>query len=514
MATKYVSVARGSDTTGDGSAANPWKTIGHAIGGTPAFALDTAAANTLYVEPGVYRETITLGVAPTSAGPLAIRGDFDGAGFLAGGHASPTTGLVDWRAWSDDLTEMSASNITASGKNYVSVSRVKFTGANVGSGAISSAAGGASWTFEDCEFVSGFAASCGNCMTFTASAGVPLNLTVQRCKFHTYYYDNGAILIFLPMNATDWSLGVNIVNCLFQGKNPALMIYMQNGSGAFLAGGVSFQNCTVEGSYNHAVLAYLGTTTVPSSPVAVHGCIFVDGDLNALASGQIVEDGNVFSSRAANTLVAAGANSKFGVCPALDFGDDVASGLHSHAVGMPAPTSVYTAFGNYGTTPTDDIYGNARPATASAGCVEYATFSTGGGGGGGGGTVGVLNLGASMGYSDDFGVGQKPTFPFWTSASLTGGAASVLRDDGVESTEGVTIEVDRASTTGRNAVVVDTAADSAFYIDNHDYEVSLTAGTAGAASAVGLIGSFSIRNRPAPVKGVAFHTAGIKSVGG
>jgi hypothetical protein len=134
--------------------------------------------------------------------------------------------------------------------------------------------------------------------------------------------------------------------------------------------------------------------------------------------------------------------------------------------------------------------------------------------GGGGATTGFLEVGDSaMAHMGDLGGSQVITLPFWTSAALTSGAAGVLRDDGVASTSGVTLSLNRNATTGRNAVVVD-VSDKTFYLDDHDYEVSITAGTVGGTSAVGLVGSFSIRNRPLPVKSTSFDTSGIHTAGG
>ena len=61
---------------------------------------------------------------------------------------------------------------------------------------------------------------------------------------------------------------------------------------------------------------------------------------------------------------------------------------------------------------------------------------------------------------------------------------------------------------------VDTGADPDFYEAGHDYEVSLTAGTTGGESAVELVGSFSIRNRPDPVMSPALDTSDVKGAGG
>lgn len=514
MATKFVSVTRGNDATGDGSAANPWQTIKKAIGPTPAFILDVSNPNTLYIEPGVYREALDMSVTPTSAGPLAIKGDYDGAGFAAGGYATPVKGLVDWRGWSDDLTPIAAYCLGASNKSFTTVERIRLVVGGTDVGAITATNGASNWTISDCSILSGAGTGQGCCLNFAATAGSPLNATIQRCVFYTFASGAGAVKITSPLNSADWSLNVNIVNCVSRGAGALLFLYQSGGAGSFIAGGVNVQNCTVLGARSNGVSVYYNSTIVPASPVGVYDGAFISCNLIAAASGQIVEDGNVFTLGPANTLVTAGTHSKFNVCPAVSLGDERIAGVDPQPDLEPSASSPLLAAGNYGTVPTDDLWGKTRPATASAGALEIDVFSSGGGGGGGGGEAGTIQRGQAMVYQGDFGVGQRVVAGFGTAATLTAGAAKVVRDDDVESAAGVTLEVDRGSNVGRNAVAVDTGADPTFYADNHDYEVWLTAGTVSSASAVGPIGSFSLRNRPAETKSVAFNTAGIKSVGG
>lgn len=152
------------------------------------------------------------------------------------------------------------------------------------------------------------------------------------------------------------------------------------------------------------------------------------------------------------------------------------------------------------------------PADVSA---VWAAGSTGGGGGGGGTAALVTPEGDEMSYLGDFGVGQIVVLAPGTGGTLASGAAAVYRDGSAKSTAGVAVAADVDGKTGFNVVTVDTGADPTFYVDNHDYKVVFTAGTVGGNSVVGqVVGSFSIRNRPAEVKSVAFDTSGIKSVGG
>jgi hypothetical protein len=120
-----------------------------------------------------------------------------------------------------------------------------------------------------------------------------------------------------------------------------------------------------------------------------------------------------------------------------------------------------------------------------------------------------------IGYLGDLNYRSKATLPFWTGdatgapATLTGATAKVTRrslipgheNELVESTAGVAVLVDRNGDVGRNAVQIDMSADPEFYYDRQVFEVWLTAGTVGGASAAGrTVGTFSLGSqKPAPI---------------
>ena len=69
MATYYVSTT-GSNSNNGLSQSAPWLTVAYALGATSGF----ASGDTLWIKPGVYRETVTVGITnPTAA--TYIKGD-------------------------------------------------------------------------------------------------------------------------------------------------------------------------------------------------------------------------------------------------------------------------------------------------------------------------------------------------------------------------------------------------------------------------------------------------------
>lgn len=375
MATAYVSASRGDDTTGDGSATTPWKTITHAIGTSPAFTVDAGVPNTLYVEPGLYRETVTVSVASSASAPLSIIGDEDGSAFLAGGHATPAVGLVEIRSWSDDVTPIFANTIEVPfGCDHVTMSGFKIVSGKATNGAVH-LPGSLYFTLRDCTVIgyldtaSGF----GRCLLIAPTSPATNGATLTRCRFMTMASGGTAVGINALLGASDWSLGVSFVNCEFSGPSTGVFVDQAGGTGTFYPSGLSMQNCTFFGM-QYAVYVHYGSNAI-TTPFPINGCACISSLLHADATGQVAEDGNVFSTLVINENMAVGANSVFGVCPSLNFGADLRSGLPLRPYLAPADVSTFNAFGSYGTVPTDDITGRSRPeghasVSASAGCYE------------------------------------------------------------------------------------------------------------------------------------------------
>lgn len=364
MANYYVSAARGDDSTGTGTATNPWASISKAIGSSPAITL-SGTGDTLYIEPGIYRELVVLGLSPTSGGPLAIVGDGTGAGFLAGGYTTPATGNVEWRGWTDDVTPTtSAELLSASGKSYVAVKNIKMIGGNGATGQSCFYIAGtfSNWDFEDVQFFgSGTRAIVG---TADAVVGAALNVTFKRCDVlstaasSTYI----GIRIRAPLTATaEWDLNVLFQNCNFFGSADAIQYVTNAGSGTLWGTGIKVQQCGFFWCTRGFRVASNPTITTPSS---VYGCLFAYSSacITATTAGQIVEDGNTYMACSTPlTNVSAGSNSQAVACPAFNLNDSRIFGGLLRPAFEPSAVSPALGMGNYGTPPTVDILNRVRP---------------------------------------------------------------------------------------------------------------------------------------------------------
>lgn len=375
MANYFVSVARGNDTTGNGTAATPWKTIAKAVAGTPAITLSGSGTDRLYLEPGVYYETVTLALTPTLTNGFEFVGDCDGAGFAAGGYATPTVGIVEWAAWTSDVAVTSSPCLSGNGKSYVAARRLKFYGCSSAFLCVDGA-NGKGWTFSDCQFIphtSGTALQFG-----TAGSPAPsgLALTVDRCDFILGGNGGGRPMrICVAETAAEYSIDSVVRNCRVMGGSP-LILYKAASTGlGFLATGLQVVHCTFFLSAFGGVQVYAGESITLATPVGVAGCIFI-GNIGVIGGGttHIAEDYNTFHCFTPRTSTTAGANSSVAQRPVLDYGDGRLVGAPARPFLEPLPGGPYSGAGG---TPqsTVDLFGRPRPGglgstAATCGALE------------------------------------------------------------------------------------------------------------------------------------------------
>lgn len=359
----YVSAGRGSDASGTGTAINPWKTISKAIGNAASASLGSNGAR-IYIEPGTYYEAVTLGLTPTSSTRLEIIGDCDGAGFLAGGQASPSTGIVDWSAWSSDSAVANGPCLFGGAKSFVTLRRLKMHGGNFSGGSCVGVTSGQSWTLADSIFVPYIGSVAVSFGATSSPATSGLDLTIDRCDFHIAGNNGGrGVSISAAEAGAEYSLQSRIRNCRFWGAVGIQLSRVANGLGS-LGSGLTVEHCSfmLTSSSGGGVAIYTSDSIPLSTPVQVRGSVFFGHTgLSAGHLSHISEDWNAIHCTTSRTSVAAGPNSSTNFRPAIDREDGRLVGTPLRPHGLPTPGSPLAGFVGAGTTVTTDLMGRARP---------------------------------------------------------------------------------------------------------------------------------------------------------
>ena len=303
MATAYVSPT--------GSAAYPG-TVGAPT--SLATALSSAGAGDIvYLAPGSYRGTFTIGVSGSAGNTIQFIGDVtasQGIGGISAGIVRITNYLVD----NSNPTE--AILLTATSRTYWSFSNIYFEAYRTSTYAFSLATC-SNWAFDKCTFVSirsrGF--------TITTTANVALNASFTKCIFFISAY---AMDLNCPNHASPYSLDFSMSDCL---SNASLIQSFNGAAGtATNAGGITIYN-----SYSQSgtcVQLYQSNTTHPTylynSILVTTGNAIISSTVGAVIENYNVIIGSTFS-------VTAGANSFYAGAIGLDYG-------YSAIVGLPAPS--------------------------------------------------------------------------------------------------------------------------------------------------------------------------------
>lgn len=252
--------------------------------------IPVAANDTVYVGPGVYRETLTCDVSGAAGQPITYIGDYTGA------NTDGVGGVVRITGSDNDQTAARANCITDNGKSYR--------------------------TFRG--FACDGVAIAGNSYIMDF-AGSPTNIIVEQCYFSGASHDTAYGIRF----DGDTQGTCTVRNCIF--TPPMYSAIAFNNTSAVDNAGHVIENIIAYGCMNSfAILAnYVGGVTIRNSffmnlyhilaqnlsagqVVTVNNCIIVSGSFGVIAgaAGMLVEDYNCFyGTITPRTNVAAGANS-------------------------------------------------------------------------------------------------------------------------------------------------------------------------------------------------------------
>jgi hypothetical protein len=194
MATYYVRPDGNNANTGLGPATNQaWQTLTKALGAT-----GIASGDTVYIAPGSYNESVTIGMTSATA-TTSVIGDPTAAQFTG-----VAAGPVYWTVFTAAGAKPTLTSIIATSKNYLSFQNIIFDGGSVAFTTSTNI------SFINCQFTSTDISTSSFMVTLTAPTSTALAATISKCSFIGGYYG-------FKMTGQNVADTTSVTDCLFLG---------------------------------------------------------------------------------------------------------------------------------------------------------------------------------------------------------------------------------------------------------------------------------------------------------
>jgi len=354
MATYYVRNDGSNGNTGTGQGTGQaWQTITYAL---TAMTL-TAGVNTLYIAPGVYRESPILTVTPTATNTLLITGDTTASQFIGivANQVRVTGATGDITA--NVQNSLGISRIDLGSKSYVTIQNLYIEHNGAFSGGVPNAAIMSSGDFITIRrnVIASFYLGGGvgsaiqvNPPNTTGNTILIQDNIIVGCAF-------GIQVKLLPV-ASGVS-GVVITNCRIStnGWQNGYGIYVVAVSGTNIAS-VSISNCTITQFSQTGIAFQNGNVT---DKHLVQNCIIALGGtgINSITSNQVTQRNNLIYATSNLGGVATDTSTVNSDFLGIDFGQSLLQGFASLAPFATSINSRNTSFGNLTSAPATDMYG-------------------------------------------------------------------------------------------------------------------------------------------------------------
>jgi hypothetical protein len=357
MATYYVRPDGSNGNTGTGQANNQaWQTVTYAL----ANMVLTNGTNYLYIAPGIYRETPTVTVTPSSTQTLVIQGDTTASVF-----SGITAGPVRITNYTSDNTTPASATVFTCTKTYVTlrnISLVMYGQANFTNAEYI--------TIDKCLFetiVGGNQITC----RLVANGTTPINGTITNSVFIGQFVLN----ICGPSTGTAFNFNVSISGCLFIGNRTILMDAFNSQFTNTVGNGISVYNCTF-----YAVEGIGLFTSNSTHPSTIRNCMFIGNTgsasvgIAAQATNRQSEDFNRFACTSRGSNVTAGTGSQVGIT-GIDWSMSYINTLIPVSIFAPFPSSPLIGVGTSSGAPVTDIYANAWTSGTDVGAFARTSFA-------------------------------------------------------------------------------------------------------------------------------------------
>ena len=348
MATYYVSQSTGSNANNGTSPTTPWSTLAFALGAASGTNPGLVGGDIVYVAPGSYNESVTVGMTSASS-TVQIIGDPNNAQ----GFPNVSGGIIFW--W-----HLTSAVLTATSKNNLSFSNIYFERALTNNAAGITCTTCYSWTFNKCVVASGASA--------TSASPNALNWTITK----TVFLQGNSItaLSFTTGSGSTYNTNLVINDCLFvpaSGSGATANITIVSGVG----NGGTVSNCT----FLHAnVCAQLGTSNT-TNKLMFQNCLFLGSSSFFInPAGQIDAQYNRYVVGLGFNGVS-GTGSTTGGLNGLDVGNARLLGYGLNDFFGSNASSANIGFGTATNAPVSDLYGVTWLSAPDAGAVQRSALS-------------------------------------------------------------------------------------------------------------------------------------------
>ena len=361
MATYYVRPDGNNGNSGTGAFSNQaWQTVTYAL----ANMVLTNGTNYLYIAPGVYRESPTLTITPSSTQTLVISGNPTASQFTG-----VTAGVVRLTNYTSDTANPAiAAILTISGKTYTTIENIFFEQySNAGTNFMIAAISNPDYiTIQKCVF-SGQDGAILRALGVDIYTTTSINqFTIEECIF----IRNWVPMQFVSVASASTTQNVSVKNSLLLGCDLGLF-FSGNGLGR------TVYNCTSMFSITYGIRA----ESSQSGAIGVYNCLFyAGGTALSTTSVGITENYNRMISCTPRTNVSpSGANSQTTGIAGIDFGYGLLTGIANQQIGSTIFGSPNSNFGTTSGAPATDLYGVTWTGTIpDAGSATYRSLSAAG----------------------------------------------------------------------------------------------------------------------------------------
>jgi len=362
MATYYVRNDGNNANTGTGPATNQaWQTIAYAFANMTL----TTGTNYLYIAPGVYRESVSLGVTPTVTNTLVIAGDPTASQFSG---ITPNqvrlTGAVN-----DSSTSATGTRINTNAKSYITIQDIVMEGATSQTVSTFIVSGTNTTINRVVVYAVYYSGTPSSCLAIETPNTTNNAITVKNS---TFFGGAEGIRITTPV-ATSGVSGVSVENCRIIGGNynsTGIYVYPQSGT---TMSSVFITNCFIMATT--CVQTIRGNTT---NTHTVQNCILAAGStgISSTATNIITQQYNIIDCTVQLSGVSSSATTITSDFLGIDLTQNLLQGFGNIAPFGTLLNSRNTAFGIATNAPVTDAYGVTwTGATPDAGAVTYRSLS-------------------------------------------------------------------------------------------------------------------------------------------